>query len=371
MPRGRHRQAPPLHRLLAPSAVAVVALVCAGGAWLVGEIDVPEVLLLRVLTAVAALSAVYAAVLLRQWDREAGRRVGEVKAAKATAEWRAEERQAELEVELEESVELRRNVETELRKKRDELERLRTEHAALLRRYATAETERASALEGRRLLALEAAGPARELTTGAADHRQASGAPTPLTYLQADEALRRLRTNAARQRAREELERRERERREAERAAWHPAAPRPSSPSPSPSPSPSLPPSPSQGLPREGAGEPYGQGSGGTAPKRGGFDFFGTQGNRRRRRASGGPRTPAESPSDQDEDGHRAAERPAPAPEPAPEQRPEPAPVPRAPRAAVGKVIDLGVPDAAEPDAPADAEDSGAPTGGKSRRARA
>ncbi|WP_051717662.1 hypothetical protein [Streptomyces megasporus] len=360
MPRGRHRQAPPLHRLLAPSAVAVVALLCAVGAWLVGETDDPAVLLLRVLTAVAALSATAGAVLLRQWDREAGRRVGEVRAAKATAEWRAEERQSELENELEESIELRGKAEAELRSKQGELERLRTEHAALLRRYATAETERASALEGRRLLALETAGPAKELTTGAADHRRASGAPTPLTYLQADEALRRLRTNAARQREREAWERREAERaaaEERERAAASRV--------------------PARGLPRDGV-EPYRQGAGetgggATAPKRGGFDFFGTQGPQRRRRAPGGPRGSAESPSDQDEDGHRAGPTPEPAPEPAPEPTPAPEPVavPRAPRAVAGKVIDLGEPDAADSDGRAGAEDVDAPTGRRRRRTRA
>ncbi|MFP8906788.1 hypothetical protein ACLIYN_21310, partial [Streptomyces atacamensis] len=211
MPRGRHRHAPPLHRMLVPSAVAAVALVSAAASWLVGETADPGVVVLRLLAAAAAAAAVTGAVLLRRWDREAGRRVGEVRAAKATAEWRAEERQAELETELEESLEIRRKTEDTLRRKRTELERLRTEHAALLRRYATAETERASALEGRRQLALEAAGPAKALTTGAADHRRASGAPTPLTYLQADEALRRLRVNAARQREREERERRGRD----------------------------------------------------------------------------------------------------------------------------------------------------------------
>ncbi|GAA2413665.1 hypothetical protein GCM10010420_49040 [Streptomyces glaucosporus] len=352
MPRGRHRHAPPLHRLLAPSAVAAVALLCAGGAWLVGEIGDPAALLLRALTAVAALAAVAGAVLLRRWDREAGRRVGEVRAAKATAEWRAEERQAELETELEEAAELRRRTEAELRKKRDELERLRTEHAALLRRYATAETERASALEGRRLLALEAAGPARELTTGAADHRQASGAPTPLTYLQADEALRRLRTNAARQRAREELDRRERERKEQEErqeaeraAAEEPERAAARKPSPAP---------PSGGPARDGAGEPYGRGD--AAPRRGGFDFFGTRGAQRRR-AAGGPHTSAGTPSDQDEEGHRAASAPGPA---APGPRP-------APRAAVGKVIDLRAPRAEDREGPAD---TGAPGARRTRRNR-
>jgi len=369
MPRGRHRQAPPLHRLLAPSAVAAGALACAGGAWLVGETGDPEVLALRFLAAGAALAAVAGAVLLRHWDREAGRRVGEVKAAKATAEWRAEERQAELETELEESVELRRGVEAALRKKSDELARLRTEHAALLRRYATAETERASALEGRRQLALEAAGPARELTTGAADHRRASGAPTPLTYLQADEALRRLRTNAARQREREEREERERreaeerERREAERAAAEERAPArgpvqepPRGPWQGPPPPP-----PQGGMSRE----PYGQRSEGTAPRRGGFDFFGTQ---RRRRAPGAQRTPGEPPADQEGDRGRAAAPSEPPSQPTPGPVPEPV-IRTAPRAVAGKVIDVSVPDPADAAGPEDRRKPG-PTGKPRRRAR-
>jgi hypothetical protein len=59
-------------------------------------------------------------------------------------------------------------LEQRLRAKRAELAGLRNEHAALLRRYATAETERATALEGRRLLEIEAA-PARALPAAQAD----------------------------------------------------------------------------------------------------------------------------------------------------------------------------------------------------------
>ncbi|MER5825178.1 hypothetical protein ABT086_23690, partial [Streptomyces mirabilis] len=65
---------------------------------------------------------------------------------------------------LDESRELRTKLEHKLRAKRAELAGLRNEHAALLRRYATAETERASALEGRRLLEIETVAPARALT---------------------------------------------------------------------------------------------------------------------------------------------------------------------------------------------------------------
>ncbi|MGK5629635.1 hypothetical protein ACSNOD_14390, partial [Streptomyces sp. URMC 123] len=150
MPRGRHRHSPPLHRLLPPTTVAGVSLACAAGAWLVGD-----ALVLRALVAAAAAAACTGAVLMRTWDRAAGKRVAELAAARARDEWRAEERAAELESELEEARELRTGLEGKLRAKRVELARLRGEHAALLRRYATAETERASALEGRRLLALE------------------------------------------------------------------------------------------------------------------------------------------------------------------------------------------------------------------------
>lgn len=179
-----------------PVAAALVAVCCAAAAWLVGE----RLLLLRLLPAGAALAAVAAAVLLRHWDRYAGRRVSEADARRASAEWRADERQAELEEQLDEAREQRRAAERRLRAKRSELAGLRTEHAALLRRYATAETERARALEGRRQLAIEAAAPARAaLTSGFTDHRTASGAPTSLTYLQADEALKRLKQSAERQ----------------------------------------------------------------------------------------------------------------------------------------------------------------------------
>lgn len=157
MSRGRHRHSPPLHRILPPSAVVGVSVLCAGGAWLLAE-----PLILRGLVAAAAAAAVTGAYLMRSWDRDAGRRLAELTRARAGDEWRAEERMAELEADLEESRELRARLETKLRRKRVELANLRGEHAALLRRYANAETERASALEGRRQLALEAATP-REL----------------------------------------------------------------------------------------------------------------------------------------------------------------------------------------------------------------
>lgn len=152
MPRGRHRHSPPLHRLLPPTAIAGVSVVCALGPWV---FTAPVVL--RSLAAAAAVTAVVGAVVLRRWDTQAGRRVADLMRARASDEWRFEERVAELESDLEESRGLRSRLEQKLRAKRSELARLRNEHAALLRRYATAETERASALEGRRLLELEAA----------------------------------------------------------------------------------------------------------------------------------------------------------------------------------------------------------------------
>lgn len=114
-------------------------------------------LILRVLAAAAAVTAVVGAVVMRHWDAQAGRRVADLTRARASDEWRFEERVAELESDLEESRELRQKLEHRLRAKRTELAGLRNEHASLLRRYATAETERASALEGRRLLEIEAA----------------------------------------------------------------------------------------------------------------------------------------------------------------------------------------------------------------------
>jgi hypothetical protein len=118
---------------------------------------------LRGLAAAAAATAVGGAVVMRHWDTQAGKQVADLTRARASDEWRYEERVAELETDLEESRELRAKLEQRLRAKRSELAGLRNEHAALLRRYATAETERASALEGRRLLEIEASAPTREL----------------------------------------------------------------------------------------------------------------------------------------------------------------------------------------------------------------
>ncbi|MER5435666.1 hypothetical protein [Streptomyces sp. NPDC002588] len=150
MPRGRHRHSPPLHRLLPPSVIAGVSLTCAFGPWVFSDPGV-----LRIVAAIAAATAVVGAAVLRRWDLQAGKQVADLTRARASDEWRFEERVAELETDLEESRELRVKLEQRLRAKRTELAGLRNEHAALLRRYATAETERASALEGRRLLEME------------------------------------------------------------------------------------------------------------------------------------------------------------------------------------------------------------------------
>ncbi|MFE0131531.1 hypothetical protein ACFWY6_08105 [Streptomyces sp. NPDC059037] len=194
MPRGRHRHSPPLHRLLPPSTVAGLSLVCAGGAWLFAE---PTVL--RGLTAAAAAAAVVGSVVMRRWDLAAGKQVAELGRARKSDEWRHEERIAECESDLDESRELRGRLETKLRAKRAELAALRNEHAALLRRYATAETERASALEGRRLLAIEASTPARALPPAPVQasapvpaQAKAPQSATPSLYLRANAALDRL-----------------------------------------------------------------------------------------------------------------------------------------------------------------------------------
>ncbi|WP_234425623.1 hypothetical protein [Streptomyces kebangsaanensis] len=141
-----------MHRLLPPSAIAGVSLVCALGSWVFAD-----AIALRLLAAFTAATAVLGAAVMRHWDTQAGRQVADLTRARASDEWRFEERVAELEADLEESRELRARLEQKLRARRAELAGLRNEHAALLRRYATAETERASALEGRRLLEIEAA----------------------------------------------------------------------------------------------------------------------------------------------------------------------------------------------------------------------
>ncbi|MFD3452494.1 hypothetical protein ACFWVC_09945 [Streptomyces sp. NPDC058691] len=187
MPRGRHRHSQPLHRLLPPVTVAASAAVLALAALVIGD-----PVLLRVLVFAAAASAAAGAVLLRSWDRSAGKQVADLKTARVRDEWRADERIAELEVDLEDSRDLRGKLENKLRGKRAELARLRTEHADLLRRYATAESERARALEEGRVLAGKAAGSAPAVPADALG---------PTVYLRAAVALKDLSRNAARQQA--------------------------------------------------------------------------------------------------------------------------------------------------------------------------
>ncbi|MFC9702108.1 hypothetical protein ACFTWD_15540 [Streptomyces sp. NPDC056943] len=201
MPRGRHRHSPPLHKLLPPSAVAGAAVVCAAVVWLPGDL-----LVVRLLAVVAASAAVTGAVLMRSWDRSAGAKVAELSRARTADQWKAEERVAELESDLEESRGLRTRLDAKLRAKRVELAALRGEHADLLRRYATAETERASALEGRRVLALEATGAAGAAGAEAKALPAAGSTPTPEAYRKAAQALRDLPRNAAIQHARRTAE---------------------------------------------------------------------------------------------------------------------------------------------------------------------
>ncbi|MBT2476912.1 hypothetical protein [Streptomyces sp. ISL-94] len=186
MPRGRHRNPEPLHRLLTPTSVAGVSIAGAGAAWLLAE-----PVALRLLVALTAGAGVAGAVVMRAWDRSAGRRVAELARERVKDEWRTEERIAELESDLEEARMLRAKLDGKLRAKRVELAGLRGEHAALLRRYATAETERASALEGRRLLAIEAAAApaAPKQLAPATEERTSAGAPTAVGYTRAHAAL--------------------------------------------------------------------------------------------------------------------------------------------------------------------------------------
>ncbi|MFD3550505.1 hypothetical protein ACFWWA_00145 [Streptomyces goshikiensis] len=196
MPRGRHRNPEPLHRLLTPTTVAGVSVAGAAAAWLLAE-PLP----LRLLVALTAAAGVAGAVVMRSWDRSAGRRVAELARERVKDEWKTEERIAELESDLEEARVLRARLDAKLRAKRVELAGLRGEHAALLRRYATAETERASALERRRLLAIEAAatpaatGP-RELPP-VTEERTSAGAPTAVGYARANAAMAALVRKAA------------------------------------------------------------------------------------------------------------------------------------------------------------------------------
>ena len=160
--------------MLPPSAIAGVSVVCALGSWVF-----TQPMVLRVLAAAAAVTAILSAVVMRHWDTQAGKRVADLTRARASDEWRFEERIAELESDLEESRELRTKLDQRLRAKRAELAGLRNEHAALLRRYAAAEVDRASVLEERRVLEIEAAVPARALPAGTSDAAEDGEAEAP------------------------------------------------------------------------------------------------------------------------------------------------------------------------------------------------
>lgn len=191
--------------------MAGAAALCAAGAWLLAE-----PVALRGLVFVTAATAATGAYLMRSWDRAAGRRVAELLHAQANDEWKSEERIAELETDIDESREIRTRLDTKLRAKRVELAKLRGEHAALLRRYATAETARASALEGRRQLAIEAATEPKALPP-------AGSTPTASAYYRAAQALEDLTRNGVTQNTKRILE--DARRRElAERAAREAAA---------------------------------------------------------------------------------------------------------------------------------------------------
>lgn len=155
--------------------------------------------MLRGLVAATAVAAIGGAVMMRGWDRSAGRRVAELTRGRDSDQWKTEERIAELEADVEESRELRLKLDAKLRSKRIELAGLRGEHAALLRRYATAETERATALEGRRQLALEAAAEPKALTA-------AGSTPSRAAYVGAARALSELSRNGATQQAKRTVE---------------------------------------------------------------------------------------------------------------------------------------------------------------------
>ncbi|MFI7357425.1 hypothetical protein ACIBTP_26255 [Streptomyces avidinii] len=257
MPRGRHRNPEPLHRLLTPTTVAGVSVASAGAAWLLAE-----PMALRLLVAVTAAAGVAGAVVMRAWDRSAGRRVAELGRERVKDEWRTDERIAELESDLEEARMLRARLDAKLRAKRVELAGLRGEHAALLRRYATAETERASALEGRRLLAIEAAAApasAPKQLPAVTEERTSAGAPTTVGYARAHAALGAL----ARKRQTREL----------------PAAPSaPSPPEPDPAPGPGRGHAPAVPARRPAAAvAPYAAQRRTASRVEGGFDFFGTK----------------------------------------------------------------------------------------------
>ncbi|AUH41525.1 hypothetical protein CXR04_15965 [Streptomyces sp. CMB-StM0423] len=179
--------------LLPPVSFAAVALGCAAGAWLVSG-DGSAV---RWLAVGAAVAAVGAAALMRLRDRMTALQVTEATGARARAEREHEEKVAELKSDLEEARRVRGELEKRLGSRHGDLARLRTDHAALLARYANAESERAAALEGRRQLAIEAASPVKQLPPAGSQSQLPP--PSLSSYLRASHALDNLAGNAARQ----------------------------------------------------------------------------------------------------------------------------------------------------------------------------
>jgi hypothetical protein len=249
--------------MMPPLTVAGTAAVLAVASLFAGDTG-----LLRGLAVAIALTAGAGALLARIWDRSAGRRVAELTALRTRDEWHTDERVAELETDLEESRDIRGRLEKKLRAKRSELARLRTEHAELLRRYATAESERARALEARRRLQRDGAAPPIALGTGVSP-------VGPAAYLKAADALRNLSRSAATQQAQRTVA--EARRREAA------AADEPQGRHASGAGTPALPVREHRLVPAATAAAvlPYAQPArtAVTAPHRavGGFDFFGTQ----------------------------------------------------------------------------------------------
>jgi hypothetical protein len=298
MPRGRHRHSQPLHRLLPPLTVAGCAAALAAASLFAGDTSA-----LRVITVATALTACAGATLARTWDRSAGHRVAELETLRERDEWRTDERVAELETDLEESRELRGRLEKKLGGKRAELARLRTEHADLLRRYATAESERARALEARRRLQLEGVAAQQPLAL-AAGHT----AVGPAAFLKAEQALRELSRNAARQQVRRTVEEaRRRDVAAPEEPQGKHAAAEDGVPATSPA---GLPVREHRLVPAVAAAVlPYAQpqrsaAAPGTPAHRaiGGFDFFGTQ------KAPGQPDDPDAVPADDPADDTSSAE---------------------------------------------------------------
>ena len=78
--------------------IAGVSLVCALGPWVFTQQTT-----LRGLAAAAAATAIVGAVVMRRWDMQAGKHVADLTRARASDEWRYEERVAELESDLDES----------------------------------------------------------------------------------------------------------------------------------------------------------------------------------------------------------------------------------------------------------------------------